>query len=78
MTYFSYHNKIQKLIKDGFLTSYYFDCNYANIGFALVLNIKNRNYPIREHKFEEYFALIGEYYTTKKVDDVYHTTFICN
>ena len=75
MSYFSYHNKIKSLIKQGFLDSYYFDNNYGKIGFSMVLTIKSKTYPIREHRFEEYFELIGKLYATKKVDGVYHTTF---
>ena len=76
MGYFSYHNKIKRLIRQGYLTSYYFDGNYANIGFAMVLIIKGKKYPIREHKFDEYFKLFGEFYTTKKQNNVYITTFV--
>ena len=75
MAYFNYHSKIQKLVEQGKLSCYYFCQNYNKIGFALVLVIDGKNYPIREHKFDEYFDLIGRYYSTKKVGDFYHTTF---
>lgn len=78
MSYFSYHNKIQNLIKQGLLTEYYFDSNYNKIGFCLVLVIDKKLYPIREHRFEDYFSLIGSLYTTKKVAGSYQTTFLKN
>lgn len=74
MTYFNYHSKIQKLIREGKLEGYYFDYNYKNIGFALVLIIEGKKYPIREHKLEEYFLLIGEFYSTTKTKDNFFKT----
>ena len=76
MAYFSYHNKIKNLLKQGKLKLYYFDQNYKNIGFCMVLDFNDKHYPIREDKFDIYFELIGKYYTTKKVDEFYQTTFI--
>lgn len=75
MAYFSYHNKIKSLVKQGLLKQYCFNSNYPGIGFAMVLNINGKNYPIREHRFAEYFNLIGEYYLTEKVGSTYQTTF---
>ena len=75
MAYFNYHAKIQQKICDGKLISYSFCNDYENIGFAMVLHM-DKDYPIREHKFEEYFELIGKLYQTKKVDGIYHTTFL--
>ena len=76
MTYFNYHAKVKNKIKQGKLTCYYFDYNYKNIGLALVLCFDTENYPIREKHFEEYFKLIGEYYTTKKYKNICYTTRI--
>jgi hypothetical protein len=75
MAYFNYHSKIKTQILNGKLTKYYFDQNYNKIGFALVLCFGDKKYPIREHKFEEYFALIGECYTTTQNGKMFFTTF---
>lgn len=76
MTYFDYHAKIKKLINDGKLKYYYFENNYKNIGFALVLCFDDKKYPIREEHFYEYFDLIGSLYNTNIVDKRYIVTFI--
>lgn len=72
--YFSYHLTVQKNIKQGRLQSYYFDKNYKKFGYALVLCFGKKKYPIREEKFLEYFALIGQFYKTQKKGDVFYTT----
>lgn len=74
MRYFNYHSKIQKLIKEGKLKGYYFDQNYKNIGFALILTVDTKKYPIREHRLEEYFELIGKFYDTIKTNDNFFKT----
>lgn len=74
MAYFNYHAKIQTKIKNGELTSYHFDQNYPQIGFALVLCFGNKKYPVREHAFAEYFDLIGNIYSTTKCGNEYITT----
>lgn len=76
MAYFSYHNKVKDLLRQGKLKFYYFDKNYKNIGFCMVLDFNGKHYPIREDKFDEYFDLIGEFYSTKKVENLYQTTFL--
>lgn len=76
MGYYNYHSKIKRLVTDGKLLSYYFDSEYKNIGFAMVLCCDGKKYPIREHHFEEYFDLIGKFYITKKSGEIYETTFI--
>ncbi|MBO5884264.1 MAG: hypothetical protein J6Q51_00540 [Clostridia bacterium] len=59
MGYFSYHNKIQSKIKKGELASFCFVDEYHGISPALVLYFKDgTTYPIREHKFDEYFKLL--------------------
>lgn len=75
MAYFNYHAKVKNKIKEGKLTHYYFDYQYKNIGFALVLCFGDQKLPIREKHFEEYFDLIGEYYNTKQVDEFFYTHF---
>ena len=78
MAYFNYHAKISKKIRAGELTSYYFDSNYKNIGFCLVLCFDNEKFPVRENHFEEYFAEIGNFYSTQKEGDIFKTTFTSN
>lgn len=73
MSYFNYHAKVKKIIIEGKLKYYYFDDKYKNIGFALVLCFEDKKYPIREKRFEEYFKLIGEYYTTTKNGNICYT-----
>lgn len=75
MAYFNYHSKIKGLLNNGKLDCYYFENNYKNIGFALVLSINGKKYPIREHHFDEYFNLIGKLYDTTKQEEIYKTTF---
>ncbi len=59
MSYFNYHAKAKKLIKEGQLVSFKFFENYNNISPALVLFFKsNKPMPIRENHFEEYLKLI--------------------
>ena len=65
MSYYNYHAKVAQKIKSGELTSYYFDSDYKNIGYALVLCFGLKKYPIREEKFSQYFELIGKYYKTQ-------------
>ena len=73
MTYFDYHAKIKKIIKNFELKAYFFDKEYKNIGFAMVLCFENKIYPIREEKFFEYFELIGDYYQIKQENNKYIT-----
>lgn len=75
MAYFNYHAKIKQKIRAGELTSYYFQNDYNKIGFCLVLCFVDKKYPIREYRFDEYFALIGELYKIKKMGDFFNTEF---
>lgn len=76
MAYFNYHARITQKIKNGELEYYYFEPNYKNIGFAMVLCFANKKYPVRENRFGEYFDLIGSFYVTTKVDNIYKTESI--
>lgn len=59
MTYFNYHAKAKKLIKEGELLYYTIVENYNNISPALVLYFKNHQpMPIRQNHFEEYLLLL--------------------
>ena len=73
MAYFNYHAKIKQKIKNGELVSYYFDGKYNKIGFCLVLCFGSEKYPIREYRFDEYFALIGDLYYIIEQNGMYCT-----
>ena len=73
MSYFNYHAKVKRLITAGKLQSYYFDTDYKNIGFALVLCFEDKKFPIREKHFQEYFELIGKVYKIEQIDEVCYT-----
>ncbi|MBQ0017374.1 MAG: thermostable hemolysin delta-VPH [Clostridiales bacterium] len=61
MSYFNYHAKIKKLIKDGELIKYEIVENYNGIKPALVLYFKNHApMPVREYRFQEYFELLND------------------
>ena len=61
MGYFNYHAKAKNLIADGHLTRFEVVQNWNGISPALVLYFdNNRPMPIREHRFDEYFALINK------------------
>ncbi|MDD4210825.1 MAG: thermostable hemolysin delta-VPH [Clostridia bacterium] len=58
--YFNYHAKAQNLIITGHLVKFEFVNSYNKISPALVLYFDNNiPMPIREHKFDEYMALIS-------------------
>lgn len=59
MSYFNYHAKAKRLIKDGFLIRYEFVDNWNGIKPALVLYFTNsKPMPIREYRWEEYLPLL--------------------
>lgn len=61
MGYFNYHAKAKNLIADGHLKRFEIVKNWNGITPALVLYFdNNRPMPIREHRFDEYFALINK------------------
>lgn len=57
---YPYHNKIKQRIKNGELINYEFVDKYKNISPCLLLYFKTEPFvkPIREHRFEEYKALL--------------------
>ncbi|MBO7527047.1 MAG: thermostable hemolysin delta-VPH [Clostridia bacterium] len=73
MSYFNYHAKVQKLIKDGCLVSFHFENNYKNIGNALILNFKYMILPVREKWFDYYLDLIYSTYSVKEENSVFYT-----
>lgn len=59
MSYFNYHAKAKKLIKDGHLIKAEIVDNYNNICPALVLHFDcHAKMPIREYRWSEYFDLL--------------------
>ncbi|OCG57852.1 MULTISPECIES: thermostable hemolysin delta-VPH [unclassified Gilliamella] len=60
MSYFNYHAKAKKLIKNGDLVRYEFVDDWNGIKPALVLYLKNANpMPIREYRWDEYLPLLN-------------------
>ena len=71
MRYFNYHSTAKKLIKDGKLKYYYFIENHNGISPALMLvfdDAKHPLMPIREHRFNEYIALINDHKKSRQSD----------
>lgn len=67
--YYSYHATAKNLIRKGKLKDRYICEKYNSLSPALVLvfdDAKHPVMPIREYRWDEYFALIGEYEKTKK------------
>ena len=59
MSYFNYHAKAKKLIREGNLDYFTIKNNYKGISPCLVLYFKNhKTMPIREHRFMEYLPLL--------------------
>ena len=67
---YPYHNKIKQRIKNGELVSYEFVEAYKNISPCLLLYFKTEPFvkPIREHRFEEYKALLHTTGLTKNTN----------
>ena len=60
MSYFNYHAKAKRLIKDGHLVGYEFVDNWNGIKPALVLYFDKANpMPIREYRWQEYLPLLN-------------------
>lgn len=60
MSYFNYHAKAKRLIKDGHLVGYEFVDNWNGIRPALVLYFDEaKPMPIREYRWQEYLLLIN-------------------
>lgn len=61
MSYFNYHAKIKKLIKEGDFSHFEIMQNYHNISPAMVIYFKNHPpMPVREHRFDEYLQLFDK------------------
>jgi hypothetical protein len=63
--YYSYHNKIKKLIKEGKLLDYKFADTYNNISPCLILYIMQddgvKAYPIRDYRWNEYYQYLPNF-----------------
>ena len=59
MGYFNYHAKAKNLIAEGHLVKFEIVEKWNNISPALVLYFdNNKPMPIREYRFDEYFAIL--------------------
>lgn len=66
--YFNYHAKVKSLIRNGEALYYEFVDEYHKISPCLLIFFKgDKVYPIREHRFMEYFDLIIEYNIKERV-----------
>ena len=62
MTYFNYHAKAKRLIKNGNCISASVFSNYHHIRPALVLYFENNiPIPIRDYMWKDYFVLLEEF-----------------
>ena len=61
MPYFSYHGRNKKLIKDGFLSNYFYK-DQANKKYLILIFKDGRQFPVKEERWMEYARLIDEYY----------------
>lgn len=69
MSYFNYHAKIKKLIKEKVIVSYNFVENYKNISPALLFyDFNDSVYVVRDYRFEEYLPLIEKYNIKKRTN----------
>lgn len=60
MSYFNYHAKAKRLIKEGHLVDYEIVDSWNKISPALVLYFdNNRPMPIREYMWDEYFKILN-------------------
>jgi hypothetical protein len=58
--YYNYHAQAKRLISDGHLTSYELIERHNGISPCLLLYFDNHKpMPIREHRWNEYFELMG-------------------
>lgn len=59
--YYNYHAQVKRLIEEGHLSEYRLLEAYHGIGPCLLLIFDNhRPMPIRQHRWEEYLALIAK------------------
>ncbi len=57
MPYFNYHSNIKKKIKENKDFQAFIVDNYNGISPCLLIKIDTKYYPIREHRWQEYFDI---------------------
>lgn len=74
MSYFNYHAKIRKLIKQGDCIGASLLYKYHNISPAMVFYFKTHSpMPVRDYRWQEYFPLIKRYkIALSNPDDLYY------
>ncbi len=60
MSYFNYHSNVKKKINQSTTVQMILVNSYNNISPCLVIVIDSGNYPIREHRWQEYFELASK------------------
>lgn len=61
MTYYNYHAMVQKKISDGKLVSYKIVDKHNSISPAMLLYFNDgKVFPIRQHKWDEYFEIMSK------------------
>lgn len=60
MGYYNYHGMIKRRLRSGESCSVEIKNVYNGISPAMLIIFNDRVYPIREYRFEEYFAIFQE------------------
>lgn len=60
MGYYNYHGMIKRRLRSGESCSVEINNVYNGISPAMIIIFNDRVYPIREYRFEEYFAIFNE------------------
>lgn len=60
MEYYNYHGMIKRRLRSGESCSVEIKEAYNGISPAIIIIFNDRVYPIREYRFEEYFAIFQE------------------
>lgn len=62
MSYFNYHGRNKKLIKEGFLDDYFYDEREGKKYLFLVFK-NGKTMPVKEERWREYYELLDKYYS---------------
>lgn len=65
MSYFSYHGRNKKMIKEGLLENYFYLEN-DNEKLLILVFKDGRKFPIKEERWREYDEFICKYYERRK------------
>lgn len=60
MGYYNYHAMLKRRLRSGESFSVEINETYKGITPAMIIIFNDRVYPIREYRFEEYFAVFEE------------------